>query len=311
MAVALKHKAQLYRQLFVGFKSGLPIERLLETEILPKVFAPQSRRLARNVQEGKPLSLALRSANVVQRWEEQLLAIGEDSGRLDSVLADLAQFFETRHRNLSALKARLVYPGLILLAAILVRPLPDIARGTLDVGTYLLEAGLKVLILYLLYKVLIVRPFENATATAFNPLIFRGLRYVSDQHWLRMMYEVAYLNLLTLCLESGLDAAQTLKLMREGSADPGYRWEHGQALKQVEQSGLSLAQALAANGIIRNTQVFSFLNASEKSGTLHSDMRVFLMKKQEEAAKNLRHFVKTLALWLYLISIGIVVAGYV
>lgn len=310
MAVALQHKAQLYRQLYTGFKSGLPLEHLLMTELLPKIFAPQGRRLARNVQEGKPLSAALRTASVIERWEEQLLAIGENSGRLDSVLADLAGFFETRNRSLASLKAKLIAPGLILLAAIVIPPLPAIAAGTLGAPLYLFQITTKVLIVYALYKLLIVRPFEQASGTAFNPLLIRGLRHVADSHWLRMLYEGAYLNLLTLCLESGLDAAQTLKLLRDGSADAGYRQQHTQAILQVEQSGMSLAQVLAGNGIIRNPQVFSFLNSSEQSGTLHSDMRQFLLRKQAQTAKDMQHFVKQLALWAYLLVIGSVLVGF-
>jgi general secretion pathway protein F len=311
MAVALKHKAQLYRQLYTGIKSGLPIERLLTTELLPVVFAPHARRLARNVDEGRPLSSALRVATLIERWEEQLLATGESSGRFDSVLADLAQFFETRNRQLSALKSKLVYPALILLFAIFVNPLPAVAAGTLTATTYLLQSAVKLVAIYAIYKLLIVRPFERATSAAFNPLLIRGLRHVDPQHWLRMLYEVAYLNLLTLCLESGLDAAQTLKLMRDGSNDAEYQRRHKQAIAQVERDGMTLSQSLASAGIIQNTQVFGFLHSSERTGTLHSDMRVFLMKRQADAERNLNDFVKKLGLWLYLLVIGLVLAGYV
>jgi type II secretory pathway component PulF len=311
MAVVLKHKAQLYRQLHQGLKSGLPIERLLMTEILPRAFAEHGRRLTRNVQEGKPLSTALRSAGIIQLWEQQLLAIGEDSGRLDAVLGDLALFFETRARQLASLKAKLVYPGLILLTAIFVSPLPEVTRGSLSPAAYLFEGGVKVLVLYLLYKLLIVRPFEQATSAAFNPWLIRGMRWMDDQHWFRLMYEASYLNLLTLCLESGLDAAATLKLMRDGSADVEYRTQHAQAIQMVERDGMSLAQALAAVRIIRNTQVFAFLNTNEQAGTLHSEMRLFLMKKQAETAANMRHFMKTLGIWMYITVIGLLLLGFV
>lgn len=311
MVVSLKHKAQLYRQLYVGMRSGLPIEQLLMTEILPRAFASQARRLARNVQEGKPLSAALSAATVIVRWEEQLLAIGENSGQLVTVLRDLSEFFEIRYLQLASLKTKLVYPGLILLVAIFVQPLPRIAAGTLNPLLFVFQAGTKVLILYTLYKFLIVRPFEQASNAAFNPLLIRGLRYVDRQHWLRMMYEVSYLNLLTLCLESGLDAAQTLKLMRDGSDDADYRQRHELAIQAVEKTGMSLSQALASSSIICNTQVFSFLNSSEQSGSLHSDMRQFLIRKRAQTANNLKHFVKMLALWLYILVMGVVLAGFV
>ena len=53
MRATLKDKAQLYNQLHQGLKAGVPIERLLSAEMLPKPFVPHSRRLLRNVQEGR------------------------------------------------------------------------------------------------------------------------------------------------------------------------------------------------------------------------------------------------------------------
>lgn len=310
MRFTLKHKAQLYQQFHVGLRSGLPLERLFEREALPRVFAAQSPRLLGNIRSGKSLAVTLRLARITQRWEEQLLAIGESGGTLERVLGDLALFFETRQRHLSALKAKLVYPMLVILVGILTAPLPELARDELTAGGYVAGSALQVLGFYFLYKLLIVRPFENAQSAAFSPLLIRSLRYVDTQHWVRVMFEAAYLNLMTLCLESGLDAAQTLKLLRDGCGDPQYRQRHEQALRLVETAGLSLAQTLATSGIIGNAQNLSFLSSSERSGTLHIDLRQYAVARQEQSALELRHFMKKLGLWFYLVTIGFVIATY-
>ena len=299
MQATLKDKAQFYNQLQQGLKAGVPMERMLAVEMLPKPFAPHARRLLRNLKEGRPLSAGLRATGIIKPWEEQLLAIGEEGGRVPAVLRDLADFFETRQRQLSTLKSKLVYPVLVLVAAIFVQPLPAVARGELSATAYMITALAKLLVMYIAFRLLVARPFERAVGAAFNPLLLKVLRYVKDQHWLRQHYEVAYLDLVTLCLDCGLNAGETLRLLREACDDPDYRQSHHFAVQQIEIAGLSLAQALIGMGIVRNTMLQQFLITAENSGTLHSDLRSILIRKRVENAGNLEHFVKKVAFWIY------------
>jgi len=46
-----------------------------------------------------------------------------------------------------------------------------------------------------------------------------------------------------------------------------------------------------------------FSQQQRASGTLHSDLRLFLIRKQHKPPKDLQHFVKKLGLWFYLLSI--------
>lgn len=299
MQATLKDKAQFYNQLHQGLKAGVPMERMLSAEMLPKPFAPHARRLLRNLQEGRPLSAGLRATGIIKPWEEQLLAIGEAGGRVPAVLRDLSDFFETRQRQLATLKGKLVYPVLVMVVSILVQPLPQLARGEISTTAYTLTALAKLLVMYIAFRLLVARPFERAVGAAFNPLLLKLLRYLNDQHWLRQHYEVAYLDLVTLCLDCGLNAGETLRLLREACDDPDYRQTHNFAVQQIEIGGLSLAQVLIGMGIVRNTVLQQFLTTAENSGTLHSDLRAILIRKRMENAGNLEHFVKKVAFWMY------------
>jgi type II secretory pathway component PulF len=310
MRATLQDKARLYAQLHQGLKAGVPLERLLTADVLPGPFALHARRLNRNVQEGRPLSAALRTSGIIQPWEEQLLVIGEDGGRVPSVLRDLADFFETRQRQLRTLKSKLVYPVLVLVAAILVQPIPALASGALSPAAYAGGAAVKLLVLYAGFRLLVARPFERAMGAAFNPLLLRALHYLGDGHWLRQHYEVAYLDLVTLCLDCGLDAAEALRLLREACDDADYRQRHTFALQRIDIAGLSLAQTLGGMGLVRNPMLQSFLIASENSGTLHSDMRAFLVRKRAENAATLEHFVKKVALWMYVGAMLLLLGSY-
>ncbi len=310
MRVSLQDKAQLYGQLHQGLKAGVPLERLLSAEMLPKPFISLARRLARNIQEGRPLSAALSATGIVKSWEKQLIEIGEEGGRVPAVLRDLSDFFETRRRQLGTLKAKLVYPVIVLVAAILIQPIPALANGMLSPGAYAVGAAAKLLVLYFGFRFFVARPFERAVGAAFNPLLLRVLPHLDDQHWLRQHHEVAYLDLVTLCLDCGLNAAETLRLLRDGCDDPEYRQSHTLALQRIDIAGLSLAQTLIGTGLLRNTTLQSFVVTSENSGTLHSDLRTFLIRKRTENAGNLEHFVKKVALWGYMGSMLLLLSTY-
>ncbi len=310
MQASLKDKAQFYNQLHQGLKAGVPMERMLAAEMLPKPFVPHVRRLLRNLQEGRPLSAGLRATGIIKPWEEQLLIIGEDGGRVPAVLRDLADFFDTRQRQLSTLKAKLVYPIILLVAAILLQPIPALARGEISGAAYTFTALAKFLVLYIGFRLLVKRPFERAVGAAFNPLLLKILPYLKDQHWLRLHYEVAYLDLVTLCLDCGLNAAETLKLLRDACDNPDYVQAHNFAVQQIEIAGLSLSQALIGMGIVRNTMLQQFLITAENSGTLHSDLRSILVRKRVENAGNLEHFVKKVAMWIYVGSMMWLLSTY-
>lgn len=310
MQATLQDKAQLYNQLQQGLKAGVPLERLLTTEMLPKPFLPHARRLLRNTQEGRPLSFGLRVTGIIKPWEEQLLVIGEEGGRLPTVLRDLADFFETRRRQLGTLKGKLVYPVLVLIAGIILQPLPALARGEISEGAYTFGVAVKLLVLYTGFRLLVARPFERAVGAAFNPLLLRVLPYLNDQHWLRQLYEVAYLDLVTLCLDCGLNAAETLRLLREACDDAEFRQNHTLALQRIEIAGLGLSQTLIGMGLIRNAMLRNFLVTAENSGTLHSDLRAILIRKRVENAGNVEHYVKKVAMWLYAASMLLLLATY-
>lgn len=310
MRASLHDKARLYGQLYQGLKAGVPWERMLAADALPKAFAMHSRRLLRNIQEGRPLSAALHAAGITRGWEEQLLTIGEEGGRLPAVLRDLADFFETRQRQLGRLKAKLVYPLLVAIAAIFLQPLPAVFREELSGTAYLLGSALKLAILYAGFRFLVVRPFERAVGAAFNPLLMRIVPHLRDEHWLRLQYEVAYLDLLTLCLDCGLDAAECLKLLRDACNDPDYFQLHIYAVQQVEIGGLSLSQALIGTGLVRNRMLQSFLITSEQSGTLHSDMRQLLIRKRTENAAYFEGFVQRVAIGLYVFLMLLALIGF-
>ena len=310
MAPSLRQKAQFYRQLYTGYKSGLQLDQMLRSDFLPMPYAKSGEQLGRSLRSGKTLAGSLLATKIIASWEAQLLAFGEANGRLEEVLGDLAVFYEDRSRQLGSLKAKLVYPFMVFLVSILVQPLPRVAAGTLSASAYIVGVIVRLLLAYLVYTLAFVMPFERASSSAFNPALVGAMRFAGSNHWLRLQYEIAYLNLLTLCLQSGLDVAASLKLLRETAANATFRQRHTAALKLVEKTGASLTSALDRSGLIKHPMVLGFLHSNEASGTLHSDLRKFVLRMKEDTARTAIHFVKQVGFTLYMLGLGVLLYGY-
>ncbi len=310
MAPTLRHRAQLYHQLHTGFKSGLQLDQILRTTLLPGAYAKLGEQLGRDIRAGRTLSRALLAAKAIARWEGRLLAVGEANGQLEYILAELSVFFDERSRQLGSLKVKLLYPLLFLLVAIVVAPLPQLAAGALSVAAYFTGVAVRLLLVYGVYHIAIVLPFERTSSSAFNPLLLYSLRYVGDKNWLRLQYEIAYLDLLTLCLRSGLDAVASLKLMQESAATREYQMLHDDAIKLVQGTGVSLTLALCTTGLARHPVVRSFLHSNEISGSLHSDLRTFVTRMKEETSRTAIHHVKQVGFALYLFGLWVTLSAY-
>ena len=86
--------------------------------------------LLAGVREGRDLAGLIRERpGLFEPFEAALLVMGEESGKLEAVLGDLAAFFERQHRMMLVVKKHLAYPLFVSLVAIWIAPLPLIFRG--------------------------------------------------------------------------------------------------------------------------------------------------------------------------------------
>lgn len=140
----------------------------------------------------------------------------------------------------------------------MVPPLPQLAGGDLAVPVYIAISAFKILLLITFWQLLLIRPFEKSANAAFNPLLIKSLKLVGPEHLCREIFEVAYLNLLSLY-----------------------------------------------------SQIISFLNSSEHTGTLHSALRKFVERKKGEVATNVNFQIRRLSQWLYLTVIFSIALGII
>jgi type IV pilus assembly protein PilC len=120
---SLQARVIFWRSLSTMVKAGIPLERALN------YLAKQSEdvdmaqiclNLADFVREGNYLSSALsRVPQAFSQLQIKMVAMGEQTGVMDSVLCDLSEFEERQRNLLMRVKGSLTYPACILVLALL------------------------------------------------------------------------------------------------------------------------------------------------------------------------------------------------
>ncbi|MEN1727941.1 MAG: type II secretion system F family protein, partial [Pseudomonadota bacterium] len=148
------------RQLSVMLRSGLTLLEALRSTAAQssRLMAATLQDIAERVQEGKTISQALERHDWMGRMVRQLVEVGEQTGTLDTVLARAADALEKRRLLISNVITALMYPAIVLLAAIAVtvfmlvyavprmttylaalgRPLPAATQRLVDLSEFLM-----------------------------------------------------------------------------------------------------------------------------------------------------------------------------
>jgi type IV pilus assembly protein PilC len=126
-----RQRAELYRMWRIGNAAGLTHGATLEKAGHFRGLTAEVRaHLLAGVRARTDIAAIVRARpGLFEPFEAALLIMGEESGKLESVLGDLAAFFERQHRMMLVVKKRLAYPLFVSLVAIWIAPLPLIFRG--------------------------------------------------------------------------------------------------------------------------------------------------------------------------------------
>lgn len=120
-----------YRRLL---EAGLPpvqVAELLDQQPSGMHVAEMARAMADALREGRPLGESVRGLPNVPSHYPALLDAGQDSGTLDTVLAQLGEDCELEAERRTRLNRSLSYPALLFVAAGLILPIPMLLTGDL------------------------------------------------------------------------------------------------------------------------------------------------------------------------------------
>jgi type IV pilus assembly protein PilC len=120
---AIVGAAQLARSLATLLAGGTPLVEAMRTAsaaLSNRAHALRLERAAQRVAEGGRLAAAMRDERLMPETGVRMVAVGEASGGLDAMLAEVAQFYEERLDARLARITALIEPLLMLLVGVLV-----------------------------------------------------------------------------------------------------------------------------------------------------------------------------------------------
>jgi type IV pilus assembly protein PilC len=196
-----RDRAEFHRMWRMGVSAGLTHPRILGTM---RTFGGTTRavhaHLLQGTKAGRDVATLVRARPALfEPFEAAMLIMGDESGKLDPVLAALGEFFERQHKMMLAVKKFLAYPMFVSLVAVWLLPLPLVFQGR--TGAYFAAVALG----------------QTAWFTLGGSVLAgRAQAYQRRPGFVRARFARA----LTLALGAGLPLGQAVRLAAGASGDP-------------------------------------------------------------------------------------------
>ena len=239
--------------------------------------------LLQDVSLGKTLDEALSKFGAIFSGTTiQLVAIGNQSGRLQEIAAKLADRLEQNYQSSKKIRSAMYYPTFVMAAAFIAigillstilptfagffegqgESLPALTRGLLSVGVFLSERVLLILATVVVLTVGSWWCYEHSTALRLLSdrlmlrLPFVG-RLIRQTHWMNFFGSLSFL------LESGVRLDRAVSMASTASNNSYLRAELNELRRKVESGGRFQSQLFPP-------ECQGLITSGESSGTLPS-----------------------------------------
>jgi len=288
----LRTRADLYTQLGTLENAGIAPDQAFGLLRLPRPAQPRVEMARQLLAGGRDPAAAGEASGLFDKLEAALLRAALAGGSPGRSYKRLGEMYTRRAIQASAMRARMVLPGFILLAALALGPLPALITGSLSTVGYV-------------WKVL--RPLAVITG-----LVFVGKNL---PHWLRgtpfadsfdaLMPHVPlfgavhvrrnardYFESLALLVEAGMPLLDALPRAEDAVTNRVVRLSFRQ-IRQRMVGGASLAKALVGLPYLGDERVLAFVQTGEASGALPE----MLQRHCDIETAAIDQFYVQLALW--------------
>ncbi|MFD2642083.1 type II secretion system F family protein [Pseudomonas japonica] len=322
---------QLSRHLATLFQAGIPLLHGLD------IIADGSRHprmlhlldaLKRDISAGNSLAEALRKhPRYFDTLYCNLVAVGEASGRLDTLLDQLATYQEKRATLRARMRKAMIYPLLVLMVGLGVSSLlllqvvpqfevlfagmgselPAFTRMVIGLADWL-SAHVLALSLSLLLAAMGVRQAFRHNPLFHLWLLRLGHRLPVMGTLLRHAAMARFARTLHTCFAAGIPLAEALLPVARACGDALYE----QAIRRLRQdlgNGLALSTAMRANPLFPNLCV-QMCGIGETSGTL-DDMLNRIANHHEQAIDQLMENLASLLEPVIVLVLGLLVGSLV
>jgi type II secretory pathway component PulF len=304
-------RARAYSVVARALDSGLPMPSALR--LLAPARAGSIEGLlaeaAQDVEQGSQLGASLRrraAPGQIRTAELRLIEVGERVGRLPDLLRRIAARLEERAGNRRTVVAGLIYPTILVHAAVLAAAAPLAVSGVLpflgSVAPRFLGLWSGALVAYLLFRLAVSRPDGRRRlldATARLPVIGKAVKASAVGEY---AYSVG------VALSAGLPMPESLRLGGEAS-----RWTPlvgaSRRMASAIDDGATMTQAHRLERVIPK-EIVESVCVGEASGTLDETFAGASRMFSDIASRRAAAIAKALPLVIYLlvaIYVGFVV----
>jgi len=289
-------------------RAGVPLVQALD-EISASASDRRLKEAVREIREavnrGDTLGDAVKRAGVLfgpSEWG--LVEAGEKTGRLGEVLERIAARWKRGMTFRRRLAVGAVYPTLLLLASVLIMPVPKLFFG--GIGPYLADVGLSLLWIAMVVFV-VVAAFVTIRIKGWEKTLKRfawwlpGFRSIYRRRVRSDLYHA-----LSIAFSAGLGVYESLEIAGTAVADPTAADACREASARIDR-GERLTDALTATGILPQSALVALAGA-ERSGTLEES----LFRLSEDSDRDLDQAMKVLLaianVLILLVVVGMVAA---
>lgn len=294
-----QEKAFFYRQMSVMLKAGIPVDAAIRQLKSQQTTEKIGEMLLPFIEKGKPLSNAMEnSGKLFSTLEIRTISAGEISGNLAELLEKLAMYFETLQDVKYKLVSGMIYPAILLHAAIIIPAVPLLF--TKSVFAFLARilppfiliygAGFGV---YFVYKTLSKPEMEEIRDTLVlkAPLGFGKL--------VKTVAVIRFLQAFICLYSAGVPVVEAVKIAGKASGNKLIEKEILISGKLVEQ-GFPLSSAFSGSNFLPPL-VIDMFQTGEQSGRMDETLEKAAWHLQNDVNLAVEAILKIIPVVVYLI----------
>jgi len=313
----LSEKKEFFSSFFFLFKSGLSV-----LEIFDSIYNSSKNqrvkllcsRILHKLEKGYSLKDSMKdSYNLIGIAYAKLIAAGEESGKLDSVLSDIIKNLSREEEIKSNLISSLTYPCFTFMLAIavglffkffVIKILSSMGSGICQAAIIMLAvaAVVKIAVIFAIMFAGLFYIYKNKKLLNKIVGFIFGIRIFANL--LKNYYFVNFFSVLALAYESGISPAESLMLANSVINIP----EINKKIKKSEnmlKQGCEFTTALNVTGLFSN-YAMSQVAAGEKAGELDKSLKTAAYDYENKLNTSISSVLK-LVEPLMLIFVGIIV----
>ncbi len=307
LRVSAQYLPVFCREMYQLVRSGIPIPEgiaILRDDETDRDAHAWLETLCRFTEEGLPLSVALQQTEAFPAYMTDMVALAEDTGRMESTFLALARHYDRQNRMAADIRGAVAVPvallvvmvAVILLLVTQVLPVFDkvfaqlgvrmgsIAAGMMKVGSVLADAGTGIAIAVVIIAVI-------ALIVALAPPLRRGFaawfrRSFGGRGILGEMAVSRFASAMAMGVSSGLSMEQSVESAAKLCGGAKEIDEKTRACQEKIENGGSAAEALAECGLFRGRDC-RLLQLAERTGSLPETLEDLAARQEEQSMRSI------------------------